>query len=691
MLYLNYLDTQQAINDLIDEMFRSLEPPREFSTLEWSNTKRYLSPKNCARPGKFTTDLTPYLDEILDAVDDPNIPIIVCQKSAQVAWTDGVICNVLGKRIDCQDEGAIVIMFPREKSAKDFEQEKFKPMVEVTPSLHGKIEMRRGTKEGNTALRKSFGSGMIKLVGSNSPSEVKSTSAPITIVEEPDDSNENVQGQGNTIKLLQERSKSFENPKCVFGGTPTISGSSQVDEAFKNSDRRFFWVVCGDCGDSHVLSFNYFTCTNDDYETAKYNCPHCGSVWTDNQRINNIRISRDLKKSGHKKAGWIAETKFDGVAGFTLNELYSAFPGSRHTLLMKKWIDAKTKFNQGGQDSDSDLIAFTNSSMGISYEYPKDTPPIDDLKDRAEPYFELTIPKRAVLVSAGVDVQHDRLAIIVRAWGQGEESWLVYWGEIYGDTSVSIRDSEPVGVWKDLDDFLHKEINHELGYNSYIRVATIDSSDGKRTDAVYQYVRARSNKQGCVLLAGKGSSKDKNADTSITREIFTPAKPIDVRSDNKYAKMGVQVFIIGTSMAKDLILGTRVKLVGNGPGVMHHYQGVREDYYEQLLSEVKAPRRGYGKQKLWQRIVGVRNEGLDCEVYALHAARAMKIHLWTKRRWEQEFARLAKTTPIDASLLQEPQERPEFELKLKEDTGVAEQKPIVQVANKKQSLSNRLA
>ncbi|HET8687366.1 MAG TPA: terminase gpA endonuclease subunit, partial [Methanosarcina sp.] len=467
------------------------------------------------------------------------------------------------------------------------------------------------------------------------------------------DSNENVQGQGNTIKLLQERSKTFDNPKCIYGGTPTITGMSSVDEAYEASDKRSFWVVCHECDEPHILSFKYLTCTNNDFRTATYACPHCGVLWDDNQRVNNIRISRDLKNKGRMDVGWIAEKEFKGVAGFALNELYSAFPGSRHSELMKKWLSALEKFNKGGQDSDTDLIAFINSSMGLSYEYPKDTPPLEELKARGENYHELYVPMRGLFLSAGVDVQHDRLAIIIRAWCQYEESWLIYWGEIFGDTSVSIRDGKPVGAWKDFDDFIHNPIFHESGHMLNVKIATIDSSDGKRTDAVYQYVRHRSSKNGIVFLAGKGASKDSVADTNTTREIFTPAKPIDVRADNKYAKLGVQVFIVGTSMAKDLILGTRVKLAGDGPGVMHFYSGVREDYYEQLLSEVKAPRRGHGKQKLWQKIVGVRNEALDCEVYCLHAARAMKIHIWNVKRWEQERDKMMKTEVVEIPVYEE--------------------------------------
>jgi len=51
----------------------------------------------------------------------------------------------------------------------------------------------------------------MKLIASNSPGDVKSTSAPLVIVEEPDDCNQNVKGQGDSIKLAEERAKTYHN------------------------------------------------------------------------------------------------------------------------------------------------------------------------------------------------------------------------------------------------------------------------------------------------------------------------------------------------------------------------------------------------------------------------------------------------------------------------------------------------
>ena len=68
---------------------------------------------------------------------------------------------------------------------------------------------------------------------------------------------------------------------------------------------------------------------------------------------------------------------------------------------------------------------------------------------------------------------------------------------------------------------------------------------------------------------------------------------------------------------------------------MHWYETVRHDFYEQLTSEVKAPHRSLRGKMVWQLKSGVRNEALDCTVYALHAARAIKLHTMTQEKWDQ--------------------------------------------------------
>lgn len=127
-----------------------------------------LSPKATAKPGRYNPDLTPWVPGMHMALDDPAIMEVVCMKSAQVAWTDGVLLNYIGKRIDIAP-CPIIIMFPKEGAAKEFNSEKFEPMVECTPVLAAKIPITSKRDKDNRWQFKSFPGGFLKFVSSNSP------------------------------------------------------------------------------------------------------------------------------------------------------------------------------------------------------------------------------------------------------------------------------------------------------------------------------------------------------------------------------------------------------------------------------------------------------------------------------------------------------------------------------------------
>jgi phage terminase large subunit GpA-like protein len=143
------------------------------------------------------------------------------------------------------------------------------------------------------------------------------------------------------------------------------------------------------------------------------------------------------------------------------------------------------------------------------------------------------------------------------------------------------------------------------------------------------------------VVAGKGTEDG---------EIYRPPHPIDPGRKSKASRYGLQIFKIGTEKAKDLLIGfgehggrlalceesTERLATGSGPGRMHWYRGIRGDYFKQVTSEIKAPMKGRPRNRLyWQVKQGVRNEGLDCEVYALHAARRIKINLMSEAQWSE--------------------------------------------------------
>ncbi|MDR1661225.1 MAG: phage terminase large subunit family protein [Azoarcus sp.] len=645
-----------ALDALLSRVFAKLRPRPPLTPLEWVERYRYLSAEeNPDYPGPFSTDNIPALRGILAACGIPGVRRIVAQKSAQIAWTAGILCTLMAYHVHWRP-CVQVAMFPREKSAKDFDAEKFAPMVRATPVLARRISLK-SRAAGNSTTRKHYPGGLLKFVASNSPSDVKSTSAKIRYVEEPDDTNKDVRGQGNSIALLRERGKTIRDSFELIGGTPTAKGASEIEHEMRTTDQRRFLAPCHHCGERHAIDWENVTIPGLNlppetlaapdidqryplrdiygrarFEDAFYACPHCGGIWTDDERIANIR--RAAAVGPHH--GWEPTTE-SADPGFYLNELLSVFDGSRLPRLAEKYLRAQHRLERGDP---TEMIAFWNATRGLPWEYKGELPEEADLEKRAENYPEWTTPG-GVYPLVGVDVQHDRLAVVVWVIGRGEEMWLAWWGELHGPTIVP-----HAGAWLELDALLARTVAHASGVPLPITAVAIDCSDGQTSDAVYSYVR-RHDRPGRPVIAVKGASDDTGR-----VEIWTPPKPIDpnIRA-TKAARYGVHAHIVGTAKAKDTLLGWaqeggRVRLLGHGPARMHWFQNVRPDFYEQLLSEIKIPAPSNPNRRIWKRRTDRRNEVLDGTVYVLYLSRHLRLHLKRPAHWDMLELNLRQPTLI---------------------------------------------
>ena len=623
------LRARRALRATHARVWKKLNPPPAVTCAEWSEKYRVLSNEESALKGRFSWRVSPALREIAEKATAAAVRKLVVQKSAQVGYTAGIVCNVIGYHVHHRPS-VIVVAFPRAMAAKDFASEKLDPMIRSTPVLARRITLN-SRAQGNSALRKRFAGGLIKLVGTNSPSDVKSTSARVVIVEEPDDAAANVKGQGNSLKLLGERVKTDPRHLILIGGTPTAKDASAVEAEMRTTDKRYFHVPCHSCGELHAPDWEYVTIPEDKEapvhevygqclpDQAYYTCPHCGQIWTDDERIANLR------RAERDGGGW-APTADSPIPGYYLNELLSTFDGSRVPVLARKYLEAKAELEKGDP---TDMIAFWNSTLGRTWEYRGELPEEDTLRERAEKYAEWSCPVGGLVALMSVDVQHDRLAVTVWVFGRGEEMWLAFWGEFYGKTVVA-----HAGAWVELEQTMGRQVKHATGAGLGIAAVAIDSSDGQTSDAVYAFVR-KHDRRDRPVYAVKGAP-----DAVGTVEIWSPPKAIDPNNKStKASRAGVKSNQVGTAKAKDLILGWseqagRVRLEGNGPARMHWYEGVRDDFYEQLLSEIKIPGRRNKLRREWKPRTDRRNEALDCTVYALWLSRALRLHLRKKQQWD---------------------------------------------------------
>ena len=442
-------------------------------------------------------------------------------------------------------------------------------MIRDTPALSSKVKDSKSKESGNTILHKSFVGGQITMAGANSPASLASRPIRVALCDEVDRYPASAGAEGDPINLAFKRTTTFWNKKKVLVSTPTIKGASRIERAFEESDKRYFYVPCPDCNEKQVLKWSNVTWDDGKPQTAKYYCEHCGSGWNDAQRWGAV-----------KKGVWIAQGESRGVAGFALNEIYSSWV--RLADMAQAFIEAKK--------SPHTLKTFVNTSLGETWEDEGQTIEDDTLLDKLEDYA--SIPKEALVLTCGVDVQDDRLEGEIKAWGVGEESWGVFPFRIEGKPSQK-------QVWDDLDNIIFANYDREDGVKLKVACTCIDSG-GHFTNDVYKYCKTRELRR---VFAIKGSS--------------VAGKPIISRPSTSN-KMKVKLFTIGTDTAKELIY-SRLQIEEFGDGFMHFNKKYDQEYFKQLTAEKITTQysKGFAK-RVWVK-TRPRNEALDITVYNLSA------------------------------------------------------------------------
>lgn len=564
-------------NALEKALRETMKPPPKLTISEWADTYRQLSSESSAEAGRWSTSRAEYQRGMMDAVSDKSIETVVLMTAAQIGKTE-LVNNVVGFHI-AQDPAPLLVVQPTLEMAQTWSKDRLAPAIRDTPALSEKIKNPRSRDSGNTTLHKVFPGGHVTACGANSPSSLASRPCRVILCDEVDRYPISAGTEGDPVALAKKRSATFWNRKLILVSTPTDKGSSRIEAAYAESDQRKYFVPCPDCNETQVLQWANVRWKDNDPNTVEYICEHCGSCWGDAKRFQAIRYGK-----------WEATASGDGkTAGFHLSALYS--PWTALADVVRDFLSAKKDPMR--------LKAWINTTLGETYE--EDGERIDeyDLFDRKEDYGHM-LPEKAVVLVAGVDVQDDRLACEIVAYGSGEESWSIYYEEIYGDPSGS-------EIWQDLDFILSQTFEHPNYGDMIIRSTCIDSG-GHYTQQVYNYVKHRSGKR---IYAIKGMGGE--------------GKPIIGRpSKNNIGK--INLFPVGTDTAKELLFA-RLKINEQGPGYCHFPLDRGEEYFRMLTAEKRVIRYFKGRARREWVKTRQRNEALDCRVYAMAALQVMGINI----------------------------------------------------------------
>ena len=591
---------QQAVLAATRRAQRFLKPPPDLKPSQWAE-RNVRIPAGNAIPGPIRFDNAPYQREPLDMMANPACERITLMWGAQVGKTQLALCGQ-GYFI-AHDPSSQIMMQPSQGDLHTWLETKFNPLVDANPTLEERLAKPRGRDGVNNQRMKSYPGGFLMFSWSGSPKTMRGRSAPKIVCDETDGYDRTQ--EGHPVSLLWQRAATFGDARLLLEiSTPTIKGASYIEAAFEAGDQRRFHLVCPECGHHQPLKWSNVTWEKDDDgnhlpETAYYLCDSGnGCWWSDETRKNLIR------SADRDGAGWKAAKPFRGHASYHLSELYSCFrPLAK---IVQSFLEKKAA---------NDMQTFTNVSLAETWIEEAEEVEADSLRAKAT-HYPAQVPGAVGVLTAGVDMQEDRLEVEVVGWGLGEESWNIDYKVFWGD---------PAGndVWNEMFDYLGQTFEHESGATIRITSTCVDTGGSKGlTTAAYEQLAGK-HRRKIFAIKGKGG---------WDRPVVSP--PSKTKSGNKGRP--VTLFTVGTDETK-LIVARRLMLE-TGPGTCHFPDARDPEYFEQITAErlVTKMVRGFPFRE-WHK-TRERNEALDCRVYAYAA---LKIENPNIRH------RLARLKPIE--------------------------------------------
>jgi len=608
--YANHSGIARAVRNAL----AMLMPPPDLPPSQWAEANVRI-PTGNAVPGPYRIANAPYQREPMDQFVNPDCYRVTLKWGAQVGKTMTLLC-VQGYAIEMRPRSQMM-MQPSKGDVQTWLETKFNPLVESSPSIAKRIAKPRGREGVNNQQMKSYPGGFLMMAWAGSPKTMRGRSAPFIGCDEVDGYGRTE--EGHPVGLLWQRAATFGDERFLFEiSTPTVKGASYIDESWEAGDQRRFFVHCPHCNLAQALRWENVTwvgrqstsvdTADEDRrdfeahkpETACYACEGCGELWNDGQRSAAIRNAES------QGAGWRAAKPFKGHASYHLWEAYSLF--RKMGDIVRDYLDKLRT---------DDIQTFVNVSLSEVYEVQGDQADPDALIARAETYFA-QVPMGGVYLTAGIDMQIDRLEVEIVAWGEGEESWSIEYRVLWGDPLAG-------DVWNDLDDLLAETWVHETGAPMQIKAACLDTGGTNGyTHCAYDYLRGKTGRRifGIKGVPGFG-------------------KPIVEKMQRKQSGKNarkVDLFNVAVDEAKQIVM-RRLSNDVPGPGYCHipasrDAEGglSLDEWCKQITVEKLVTHYVKGQPvRTWHKPDKARNEALDCRVYALAALKIMQPSLRRER------------------------------------------------------------
>ena len=489
--------------------------------------------------------------------------------------------------------------------AKRFSRQRIDPLLEETPALRERVAPSRARDSGNTMLSKEFPGGILVLTGANSAVGLRSMPARFLFLDEVDAYPGDVEGEGDPIALAEARARTFGwRRKAFLVSTPTTAGRSRIEREYLASDQRRYFVPCPHCQAMQWLRFERLIWEKGNPRSAAYHCEACDGAIEEHHKTAMLT-------AGEWRATAVAQDPH--TVGFHISALYSPVGWLSWEQIAREW--------EAAQGKPEDLKTFKNTVLGETWQEQGEAPDWERLVERREDFALGVVPAGALVLTAGVDVQDDRIEADIWGWAEGNTSWLVDHLVIPG----SPRGPEP---WDALAGILARDWPSDGGGSMRVARLCVDTG-GRDTAAVYGHLRRLRDPRIAPTKGVDGWNR--------AQPVHGPTW-VDALVNGQKLRRGLKLWTVSVSTWKaDLY---RRLWLGRGdadewpPGWVHLPRAIEVEWVKQLVAEqlrTSKDKRGFARQE-WAKLRD-RNEALDCAVLARAALWLLGADRYGERFW----------------------------------------------------------
>ena len=586
------LAQREACRAAIQRGLQSIRIPQKLPLSQWADRHFYLSEESSAVEGPWES--LPFQRAMMDCMGSRAVRIVDVWKCARIGYTKMLLALTAYNVTHFKRNTGIYQ--PVDGDAQDFTKDEINPLLRDVPAFREALDAdpEKVTKDNKLDFKKFRGANLY-IRGAHTNRSFRRITLDTVIYDELESFERDVDEEGSPVKLGDGRISNSTFPKSIRGSTPRESHDSLIaGEAEKARHMFWYFVPCPYCDELQRLEWKQFRwqkegSIDERAESVTYECKHCedavdyshlgmmldGGEWRTDDGYSIECTDHDplLRDSDGKIVDWPRHIAFRIWAAYS--------PFFSWEDLVYEWLDAQGDY--------TDLKTFTNIRLGELWDEVGEQVEHSVLYQRREQYDRPTAD--CLLLTAGVDVQDNRLEVEVVGWGAGFESWSIEYRVLYGDP-------EQPEVWRDLDDVLTQVFETEDGRK--LQIAGVGADTGHLANHVYAWsARSAHNRVYCL----KGS-------TNANAPLVSPP------SRQRVGRTGlfVDLFTVGVSAGKSITYKW-LNLKERGAGYCHFPISYSEEYFEGLTAEKKITKKRKGFDVVeWVR--ERRNEPLDCRNYA---------------------------------------------------------------------------